>query len=245
MREVPISCGFPAFPPVRDEAVALGNPLRYFASVFNGSCWLVVTGRDNDATWRTLGTLCRERDWSRPRLVHELQNGLPYRTVPPGHTVDWHDPNVLRSLDIEASTVTLMRGVFVAEAEAGDVFSFDSLTVGVEVLPPTDAEVLPPTDAEPLPPADVEVLPPADVEVLPPADVEVPSPSIQWVRATVRTLRDKKKIPEGIRKADLARLLEGEAQKAVKAGQISRALKASYIENQLAPWGIWPLNSFE
>jgi hypothetical protein len=221
MREVPISSGFLAFPPVRDEAVALGNPLRYFASVFNGSCWLVVTGRDNDATWRTLGTLCRERDWSRPRLVHELQNGLPYRTVPPRHTVDWHDPNVLRSLDIEASTVTLMRGVFVAEAEAGDVFSFDTLTVGVEVLPPSD----------------VEVLPPADVEVLPPADVEVPSPSIQWVRATVRTLRDKKKIPEGIRKADLARLLEGEAQKAVKAGQISRALKASYIEKPTRPLG--------
>jgi hypothetical protein len=245
MRDVPNSCGFLAFPPVRDKAVALGKRLRYFVSVFNGSYWLLVTRGDKDATWRSLGTLCRERDWSKRRLLHELRNGLSYRTVPPGPAVDWHHPDVERSLDVDASEVTLTRGVLAAEGEGCFVLGLDRPTVGVEVLPPADVEVLPPADVEVLPPADVEVLPPADVEVLPPADVEVPSPSIRWVRATVRTLRDKKKIPEGIRKADLARLLEGEAQKAVKAGQISRALKASYIENQLAPWGIWPLNSFE
>jgi hypothetical protein len=46
-------------------------------------------------------------------------------------------------------------------------------------------------------------------------------------------------------KAELARLLEAEAQKAVKAGQLARALKASYLENQLTPWGIWPLSAFK
>ena len=29
----------------------------------------------------------------------------------------------------------------------------------------------------------------------------------------------------------------------MKAGQIKRVLKASYLENQLVPWGIWPLSS--
>jgi hypothetical protein len=91
------------------------------------------------ATWRSLGALCRELDWSRPRALHELQNGLPYRTVPPGHTVDWYDPNVLRGLDVEASTVTITRGVRFAEGEACFVLGLDQLTVGIEVLPPTDA----------------------------------------------------------------------------------------------------------
>jgi hypothetical protein len=93
---------------------------------------LAVTGRDKDATWRTLGTLCRELDWRRQRLLYELQNGrVPYRTVPPGHVVDWHRPRVLRSLDIEASEVTI-------------VVLDRRLTVGIEVLPPgapADAEV--------------------------------------------------------------------------------------------------------
>jgi hypothetical protein len=229
MRDGPNSCGFLAFPPLRDKAVALGKRLRYFGSVFNGSYWLLVTRRDKDATWRSLGTLCRERDWSKRRLLHELRNGLSYRTVPPGHAVDWHHPDVERSLDVDASEVTLTRGVLAAEGEGCFVLGLDRPTVGVEVLPP----------------ADVEVLPPADAEVLPSADVEVPSPSIQWARATVRTLRDKKKIPEGIRKAGLARLLANESEKAVKTGQIRRTLKASYMEDQLAAWGIWPLSSFK
>ena len=66
--------------------------------------------RDKDATWRSLGTLCRGRGWSKRRLLHELQHGLPYRTIeplPPGRTINWHDPEVGRSLDVEASEVTL------------------------------------------------------------------------------------------------------------------------------------------
>jgi hypothetical protein len=195
-------------PPVRDRALAIANGRCYFGSIFNGSDSLVVTGRDKNATWRSLSTLCRERDWSKPRALYELQNGLRYRTVPPGHVVDWRDPTVERSLDVEASTVTLVLGVF---GDGG--LGVDVRTVGIEVAErPTIATA---------------------------------SASVRWAIDATRKLRAENKIPEGARKADLARLLEAEAQKAVKANQLSRALKASYLEDQLAAWGIWPLGSFE
>jgi len=174
-------------------------------------------------TWRSLGTLCRERDWSKQRVLYELQNGLPYRTIPPGHVVDWHHRDVQRSLDVEASTVTIPQGVVSAEGDGFFVLGLDRLTVGIEVLPPTDAEM-------PSPPADTP---------------KAVTASAQWAVAATRELRAANKIPEGAMKAELARLLETEAKKAVRTGKISRALKANYIENQLTAWGIWPLNSFE
>jgi len=79
------------------------------------------------------------------------------------------------------------------------------------------------------------------IALLPPADAE---DSAAWALATTRKLRDANKIPEGITKTKLALLLEGEADKAVKTGQLRRALKHTYIENQLSNWGIWPLSSF-
>ena len=80
-----------------------------------------------------------------------------------------------------------------------------------------------------------------------PADAPTPpaSASVQWAIGATRKLRAKNKIPDGVTKADLARLLEAEAQEAVRAGEIRRALKATYLEDQLRPWGIWPLSSFE
>jgi hypothetical protein len=75
----------------------------------NGSKAFVVTGRDTNATWRSLSTLCHERDWSKPRALFELQNGLRYRTVPPGHTIDWHNPNVERSLAAEPRVTDFFR----------------------------------------------------------------------------------------------------------------------------------------
>jgi hypothetical protein len=215
MREVPISCGLLAFPPAHDEPLALGNRLRYFASVFNGSFWLAVTRRDKDATWRSLGTLCRELDWSRPRLIYKLQNGLPYRTVPPGHAIDWRDLNVVHRLDVEASTVTLVLGV----PKIDGALTLDTLTVGIEVLPPTNAET-------PSPPEDA-------------------LPTARWAVVAARKLQAENKIPEGAKKADLARLLATESERAVKAGELNRVLKASYIENQLDAWGIWPLSSLK
>src|SRR5262249_50472846 len=74
----------------------------------------------------SLGTLCRELDWSRPRAIMELQNGLPFRTVPPGHEhkIDWRDPRLLRHLNLEAS-------------EVSSEFLSPILTVGIEVMPPS------------------------------------------------------------------------------------------------------------
>jgi hypothetical protein len=183
--------------------LVLREGLRYFVMILNGSCLLLMTGRGKDALWRSLGTVCRERDWSRPRAIYELQNGLPFRTVPPGyeHKIDWHDPRLLQHLNLAAS-------------EVSSEFLSPLLTVGVEVMPPSDTG-------------------------------PAVSASARWAITTTRRLRDESKTPEGMTKAELARLLETEARKAVKANQLAHALKASYLENQLAPWGIWPLSSFE
>ncbi len=74
--------------PVRDMALAFVNLLHYFVLVFNGSDLLAVTGRDKGATWRSTNVL----GWSKPRLLHELQNGRQYRTFPPGISIDWERP---------------------------------------------------------------------------------------------------------------------------------------------------------
>jgi hypothetical protein len=34
-------------------------------------------------------------------------------------------------------------------------------------------------------------------------------------------------------------------KKAAKAGQVRKALKATYLENQLKPWGLWPIRSIK
>jgi hypothetical protein len=99
--------------------------------------------RDMGATWRSLGTLCRERGWSRSRLIYEWQeNGLRFRTIPPGHEheIDMHDPEVERTLDVEASEVTLT----VVPMMRGGVGT-DLLTLGIEVMPPVDASPAPMT----------------------------------------------------------------------------------------------------
>jgi hypothetical protein len=168
---------------------------------------LAVARRDKDATWQLLGAFCRERDWPKPSALYELESGgLHYRTVPPGYTVDWHDPNVRRSLDLAASTVTLLLGVI---GDGG--LGFDMVTVAIEV-----------------------------------AKADIPdTPTVRWAIAKTRRLRAERKIPEGAMKvkAELARLLEAESEKDVEAGQLKDPLKASYLENQLVAWGVWPLTS--
>lgn len=73
------------------------------------------------------------------------------------------------------------------------------------------------------------------------------TPSAKWAATTTRRLLAEGRIPEDAKKkkAKLASLLEAEAREAVKRGQLSRALKASYMEDQLGPWGIWPLSSLK
>lgn len=98
--------------------------------------------RDTGATWRTTGTLCRERDWSLRRLRQELESGRTlYRTIPEGRVIDWRSPGV--KLNVEASEVSF--------------FSLSEATVGIEVLAPTDA---PASDAlSPSPPSPPSVPP--------------------------------------------------------------------------------------
>ena len=82
--------------------------------------------RDKDATWRSLSTHCRALGWSKPRAVYELQNGLPYRTIPPGHEheIDWHRWEDQHNLNVETGELSLV--------------GLDFLTVGIEVLAPPD-----------------------------------------------------------------------------------------------------------
>ena len=116
--------------------------------------------RDKDATWRSLGILCRERGWSKSRALHELQNGLPYQTVPPlpsGRSIDWRNPNVAYGLNVETGDLTLVLGAF-----GGGGLGFDTLTVSIEVLPPaapTDAEL--PAPSATAPPATAPAAAPA------------------------------------------------------------------------------------
>jgi hypothetical protein len=84
-----------------------------------------------EAAWRSPGQL----GWSKQRALHELQNGLPYRTFPPGHVVDWHDRIVQDSFDVAASTITITVGVF-----GGPGVGFDRRIIGIEVLPPLEAD---------------------------------------------------------------------------------------------------------
>jgi hypothetical protein len=213
--------------------------LHYFARVFNGSGLLAVTGRDTDATWWTLGKLCRELGWSRQRLLYELQNGrVRYRTIPEGHVIDdWLDPYLRPYLNIEASEISIPSGVVVgAINDAVAVITgkprppkrrsaLEGMTVGIEVLPPGA-------------PADAEVSPPADT----PKTVNA---SAQWAYTTACRLRDENKIPKGVRKADLARFLATESKTAATAGELRHSLEASYLENVLSAWGIWPLSSLK
>jgi hypothetical protein len=115
--------------------------------------------RDKGATWRSTGTLCRERDWSKRRLLFELENGLPYRTIPPGWTIDWSDDLVWPLLDIEASEISKPYGRMLPAIVPPTPKSFRALeaglTLGIEVLPPgasADADVPSPSAAAPAPP---------------------------------------------------------------------------------------------
>ena len=96
----------------------------------------------NTPQWVSINRL----DWSEPRLIHELRNGLAYRTFPPGITIDWRDPRVQGNLlDMETSTVaagTIPRTL----GTVGGAIDDDTPTViGIEVqLPASEPTVAAP-----------------------------------------------------------------------------------------------------
>jgi hypothetical protein len=196
------------------------------------------------ATWQTLGALCRALGWSRARLVYELQSGsLRHRTIPPGQVIDWHDPKV--SVDVEASEVTVARSLGVEKGNGTIAFVWrgtERLTCGIEVsLPPDDAEVpSAATDSVRSAFATAKRLKTegkiyfADDEWWLVADLQKDAEGI-WRVCTVKTKATK---------AAVARLLEWEMEKAAKSSGV-RPLKASYSEDHLAEWGIWPLGSLK
>jgi hypothetical protein len=150
-----------------------------------------------------------------------------------GHTIDWFDPWVVRSLDVERSEVTLPPGtVPVPEGMIG----LGTRLVGLELLDaPADAEALSvqpsSTEASAASPKPSKAMSEAASALAP----------HEWAAATTRHLREVGKISEGTTQAALARLLAVESEEAVKTGRLRRAYKASYLENQLKAWGIWPL----
>ena len=120
--------------------------------------------------------------------------GSPTEPFPPGHVIDWHKPSVTSSLNAETGEVVLLGGL------VEGVVGLDTLTVSLEVLPPTEATTVP-------------------------TEATTASPSAQWAIAATRTLRAEGKIPEAAmkQKSELARLLEAEGEKAVKVGKLARA----------------------
>jgi hypothetical protein len=112
-----------------------------------------------NATWQTLGKLCRALDWSPQRLLYELQNGrVHYRTVPEGYTIDyWLDPYLRRHLSIEASEISIpygtMCGAIVPPPSKTQAYlRAGGLILGIEVLAPgapTDAEMPSPSASAP------------------------------------------------------------------------------------------------
>jgi hypothetical protein len=91
------------------------------------------------ATWRSLGTFCREEGWPLRRVTHALDKGeLRFRTYPSGGAINWNDPNL--KVDLQTSEVTYVAGVL----DTPGVVGLEGYTVGVEVqFPDAETEVAP------------------------------------------------------------------------------------------------------
>lgn len=175
-----------------------------------------MIARDTDATWRTTGSLCCERDWSKRRLLHELENGLPYQTIPPGYTVEWGDDSMWPYFSVERSEISIPYGLVMGAigpppSKRAGYLRGPGLVLGIEVLAPRVPAASPALNA-----------------------------SAQWVFNTARALRAAGKVPDGMKKSELARLLEKEVPKAVKDCQLSKPIGAPYMENWLEEWGAFP-----
>ena len=186
--------------------------------------------------WRTTDALCRECGWSEPRLFYELVNGRPYRSYPPGYFFNFHDPDVRRALNVEASTMPLGYASAASMATVDTSWGINE-AIGIEVLADAVADAAAHEAAD-------EMMASASVADAP-TDAEPPTSTARWAIATTRRLRAEGKIPERATRvqAELARVLEAEAENDWRAGKLRRVPKATYLEDQLVRWGIWPLNS--
>jgi hypothetical protein len=182
-----------------------------------------------NATGRMAGTFCRARDWPKQRLIHAIQTReVNVRTWPPGHEaeIDWAAFETAHNFNLETSELSLV--------------GLDLITVAIEILVPADAEA-------PSPPADEPTAADAAETSSPPAAVDAPVPTSVWAFDTVRDLRAEGKLPVAAMesKAALARFLADKSKGAAAVGKLRRPLKASYIEDWLERWGIWPLTASE
>jgi hypothetical protein len=67
-----------------------------------------------------------------------LQHGLPYRTIPPGETVDWHSPTTGQTLNLDTSEVTIIKAAAPSSAAL-----FDCSIVAIEALCPAPEDASP------------------------------------------------------------------------------------------------------
>jgi len=63
----------------------------------------------------------------------------------------------------------------------------------------------------------------------------------EWAINTVRRMRDEGKITAGMKQSEIAEKLAVESGPASEAGILTQSYKASYLENRLKEWGIYPL----
>jgi hypothetical protein len=242
-----INRAFLAFPPVAATPSRFGNVSTILLLFVNGSETLAVARRDKDATRTSVRGGSRIWLSEAKALLAEGYGGASRLAE--------------KLLTDELAAGRMPWGSLLQKGEASDDFWKSGPRVNFEENSATNwpvARILgfvgfdgssqwmpPPRSCEHF---GVWLSRPHVLALLPePTGAEVPAPlaSAQWAIAATRRLLDEGKIREGITKAKLSRLLEAEAQKAVRAGQIDRALKAPYLENQLTPWGIWPLSSLE
>ena len=236
MREVPIPCWFLAFPVASATGSRLGVLSDILSLFVNGSEVLVVAGRDKDATQIWLSeakALLAEGYGGASRLAEKLLRDegaagrLPWGYLRKNGAAADDEFWRFARIDFEENSARVGYTFFFAGPGIGRDDGLRSTEyLGIWV---SRAHVL-------------ALLPGA------PTDAEAPTtPTAQWAIATIRHLRAEGKISERATKvkAELARLLEAESEKAVRNGQIRGALKATYLEDQLAPWGIWPLTSLK
>ena len=244
-----------ALSPARDKGLAFVTGLHYFALVFNGSRSLEKIGRDMDATTRDMAQPARSvsteeipidewfarnaaqlwADYESARAA--TSNLAQLRRLMPDALRD-HETRLLKVRNEARAALDAWLADRSGRSEIEVWARPGSRIEDPRCIPPSAVRVLEFDYEERT--ASGKGLPLLyDVHVRQAATVTA---TARWAFETTERLLAKGKIPKDLKwRSELADLLATESKKAVKAGQLSRALKASYLENQLGPWGIWDL----